>query len=118
MAIVTPLLLLLVMGIVDFGFMFQRYVVLTNAAVEGARVGDAAGLQRGRCPGPGAGLRHQRRRAGDRDVRNCPVVALPGAGGGAPGPACRCTVHHVYTLQYVAPDYHARRRLDRPRTSR
>jgi Flp pilus assembly protein TadG len=37
-AIVTPLLLLLVFGITDFGLMFQRYEVLTNAAREGARV--------------------------------------------------------------------------------
>ena len=37
-AIVLPLLLLVTMGIIDFGFMFQRYVVLTNAAMEGARV--------------------------------------------------------------------------------
>ena len=43
MAIVTPILLLLVFGIVDFGFMFQRYVVLTNAAVEGARVATLPG---------------------------------------------------------------------------
>jgi TadE-like protein len=37
-AIVTPLLLLLVFGIANFGLMFQRYEVLTNAAREGARV--------------------------------------------------------------------------------
>jgi len=37
-AIVTPLLLLLLFGIADFGLMFQRYEVLTNAAREGARV--------------------------------------------------------------------------------
>ncbi len=43
MALVTPLLLLLVMGIVDFGFMFMRFVVLTNAAVEGARVATLPG---------------------------------------------------------------------------
>ena len=35
---VFPLLLLVVLGIVDFGFMFQRLEVLTNAAREGARV--------------------------------------------------------------------------------
>ncbi len=38
-ALVFPLLLLVVLGIVDFGFLFQRYEVLTNAAREGARVG-------------------------------------------------------------------------------
>jgi Flp pilus assembly protein TadG len=38
-ALVFPLLLLLVLGMVDFGFLFQRYEVLTNAAREGARLG-------------------------------------------------------------------------------
>jgi Flp pilus assembly protein TadG len=33
-----PLLLLVVLGIMDFGRLFQRYEVLTNAAREGARV--------------------------------------------------------------------------------
>jgi Flp pilus assembly protein TadG len=39
MVVVLPLLMLVLFGIIDFGFMFQRYVVLTNAAMEGARVG-------------------------------------------------------------------------------
>jgi Flp pilus assembly protein TadG len=37
-ALVAPLLLLVVFGIVDFGFMFREYEALTNAAREGARV--------------------------------------------------------------------------------
>jgi hypothetical protein len=37
-AITLPLLLLVVLGIVDFGRLFQRYEVVTNAAREGARV--------------------------------------------------------------------------------
>ena len=37
-AMVLPPLLLLVFGIIDFGFMFQRYLVVTNAAREGARL--------------------------------------------------------------------------------
>src|SRR5262245_59630018 len=37
-ALVLPLLLLLVLGIVDFGFLFQRFEVVTNAAREGARL--------------------------------------------------------------------------------
>ena len=39
MALVTPILLLLLGGIVDFGFMFRSWEVVTNAAREGARVG-------------------------------------------------------------------------------
>jgi Flp pilus assembly protein TadG len=37
-ALVLPLLLFVMMGIVDFGFMFQRFEVVTNAAREGARM--------------------------------------------------------------------------------
>ena len=38
LAIVLPILLIVVAGIVDFGFLFQRYEAITNAAREGARV--------------------------------------------------------------------------------
>jgi len=37
-ALVLPLLVLVFAGIVDFGFLFQRYEVVTNAAREGARL--------------------------------------------------------------------------------
>jgi hypothetical protein len=37
-ALIFPLLLLVLVGIIDFGFLFQRYEVLTNAAREGARM--------------------------------------------------------------------------------
>lgn len=39
LAVVTPLLLLLIAGVVDLGRSFQTYIVLTNAAREGARTG-------------------------------------------------------------------------------
>ena len=39
LALTLPLLLLVVLGIFDFGLMFQRYEVVTNAAREGARLG-------------------------------------------------------------------------------
>ena len=39
MAIVTPVLLMIIAGIFDFGMMFRSYEVVTNAAREGARVG-------------------------------------------------------------------------------
>jgi Flp pilus assembly protein TadG len=37
-ALVLPLLLVVFAGIVDFGFIFQRYEVVVNAAREGVRV--------------------------------------------------------------------------------
>lgn len=42
-ALVLPVLLLLGLGICDFGMLFQRYEIVTNAAREGARAG-AVGL--------------------------------------------------------------------------
>jgi len=39
MAIITPVLLMILAGIVDFGFMFRSWETVTNAAREGARVG-------------------------------------------------------------------------------
>jgi Flp pilus assembly protein TadG len=38
-ALTLPLLLITVMGIFDFGLMFQKYEAVTNAAREGARIG-------------------------------------------------------------------------------
>lgn len=37
-AMVLPLLLILIAGIADFAFLFQAYEVVTNAAIEGARL--------------------------------------------------------------------------------
>lgn len=37
-ALVLPLMLLVLLAILDFGLLFQRYHVVTNAAREGARV--------------------------------------------------------------------------------
>jgi Flp pilus assembly protein TadG len=42
-AIVVPLLLMLVMGMIDFGRGFFSYIIITNAAREGARVAAVGG---------------------------------------------------------------------------
>ena len=42
-AFALPLLLVVLAGIVDFGFVFQRYEVVTNAAREGARLASLPG---------------------------------------------------------------------------
>ena len=39
LALTLPLLLLVVLGVFDFGLMFQRFEIVTNAAREGARLG-------------------------------------------------------------------------------
>ncbi len=101
MAIALPLLLLVVLGIVDFGFLFQRYLVLTNAAMEGARVAVL----------PGYTIADAQARASTYALTGgvpAPVnavataVSLAGAGGGS-WPGMRITVTHVYQYQYIGP---------------
>ena len=43
LAMILPLLLVVTAGIVDFGFAFQRYEVIANAAREGARLASEPG---------------------------------------------------------------------------
>ena len=102
-ALVLPLLLLVMLGIAEFGFMFQRYEVVTNAAREGARLAVlpgygntdvqarvAAYLSSGRVP---------------TTVSNPTVVvenvAIPVAGGRPPISAKRVTVTYTYTYQFL-----------------
>jgi Flp pilus assembly protein TadG len=101
MAVVLPLLLLLIMGIIDFGFLFQRYVVLTNAAVEGARVATLPGYTDDDAV---ARVQEYAVNGGIADAVAAEVaaVALPAPGGGV-WPGRQVTATHVYDLQYIGP---------------
>ena len=101
MAIVLPLLLLLIMGMVDFGFLFQRYVVLTNAAAEGARVASLPGYTAADVTARVAAYATNGGVPGTVNTATA-AVALPGANGGS-WPGTQVTVTHVYTYQYVGP---------------
>lgn len=101
MAIVLPLLLLLIMGMVDFGFLFQRYVVLTNAAAEGARVASLPGYSAADVTARVAAYATNGGVPGTVNTVTAPVT-LPGANGGS-WPGSQVTVTHVYTYQYVGP---------------
>lgn len=105
-AIVLPLLLLVVFGIVDFGFLFQRYVVLTNAAMEGARVrvlpgyGDTDAVARATAYAVDGGI---------PNAGTCPPfcvtvtqVALPASGGGT-WPGFRVDVTYIHDYSYIGP---------------
>ena len=97
MAIVLPLLLLLIMGMVDFGFLFQRYIVLTNAAVEGARVASLPGYTNADVT---ARVASYATNGGVTGTVNSATVAvtLPGS-----WPGSQVTVTHVYNYQYIGP---------------
>lgn len=102
-ALVLPLLLLVVLGIAEFGFVFQRYEVLTNAAREGARIAVLPGystvdvqarvsayLTAGRVPIKGGNP--------DVQVTTVPVSTSPGA---PPMNVKRVTVTYTYSYQFI-----------------
>ena len=102
LAMVLPLLLLLIGGIVDFAFMFQAFEVLNNAAREGARVAVLPGYDPFRDP------RHRVdeyvRAAGlpNQAITSIRRVALA-AGGGSPitssfGYEITVTYPHQFTI--------------------
>jgi Flp pilus assembly protein TadG len=101
MAIVLPLLLLLIMGIFDFGFLFQRYIVLTNAAAEGARVASLPGYTAADVTARVSAYAINSGVDGPVNTATLPV-ALPGPDG-ATWPGSEVTVTHTYTMQYVGP---------------
>lgn len=101
-AVTLPLLLLVLVGILDFGFVFQQYEVMTNAAREGARMAVLPGY-------------------GESDVQNRVAAYLSNAGisgapttsvtatqislgGGLPSvPATKVTVQLNYTFKLLGP---------------
>jgi Flp pilus assembly protein TadG len=102
MALVLPILLLVLVGIVEFGFMFQRFLVLTNAANEGARVailptygaGDAEA--RAIAYAVASGLP-----ANTVNAVMTPNIAI--AEGGRCASGRRVTVTHAYQFTYINP---------------
>jgi Flp pilus assembly protein TadG len=90
-ALVLPLLLILIFGIIDFGRMLNAKITLTEAAREGARaaalVGTDAGADRARAAATGYTLN-------DPDVDECPT---------SPGADDNATVTVTYNFQFVTP---------------
>jgi Flp pilus assembly protein TadG len=93
-------LLMVLFGIIDFGFLFQRYVVLTNAAMEGARVGILPNY---------TAIDAQNRATSYAATGGVPGIVtavqtnltLPEPGGN--WPAVQMTVTHTYNYQYIGP---------------
>ena len=99
-ALVTPILILLLAGIFDFGMMFRSYEAVTNAAREGARVGvlpgyaDADVQTRVNEYLAGSGL------TGPRVIT---VTSIPQATGAGTFTARRVEVNYTYTFVVLGP---------------
>lgn len=103
-ALVLPLLLLVVLGIAEFGFIFQRYEVLTNAAREGARMAVLPGytnadvqarvgayITAGRVP-----------TTGTNPLIQVTDVTVPVTGGRPPINAKRVTVSYTHSYMFIS----------------
>jgi Flp pilus assembly protein TadG len=100
MAIVLPLLLMVLFGIVEFGFVFQRYVFLTNAAAEGARVASLPGYTSADV----SSRVEAYATASNITGVSATSVASPIAGpGGTMWPGSKVTVTYVYTYKFIGP---------------
>jgi Flp pilus assembly protein TadG len=96
-ALVLPLLLVLIAGIVDFALLFQAYEVVTNAAREGARVRVLPGYTNADAQ---ARVRAYLDASGLTGTTTTTVnaTAIPGGGAGAPA-----TTGYQVNVQYVHP---------------
>lgn len=101
MVVVLPLLLLMMFGIIDFGFMFQRYVVLTNAAMEGARVGVLPGYSAADAQDRATTYASTGGIPGTVTAVATPVSLADSAGGTWPG--LEVTVTYPYSYQFIGP---------------
>ena len=102
-AMVLPLLLVLVGGVVEFGLMFQAFEVVTNAAREGARVRVLPGYTNGDA----IARANAYLTASGLTPTNAPIVtpaAVPAGGAGAPAfPAFQVDVPYVYSFLLLRP---------------
>jgi Flp pilus assembly protein TadG len=100
MAIVLPLLMATLFGIVEFGFLFQRYVFLTNAAAEGARVASLPGYEEADVQARVAAYAAASNITG---VTARSTAAAIGGPGGTSWPGSQVTVTYVYSYQFIRP---------------
>jgi Flp pilus assembly protein TadG len=106
LALVLPILMLTFAAIVDFALMFQRFIVVSNAAREGARIAVLPGYTLADVQNRVT----QYVREGTGDATASPVatltpVAIDSDGGGPrpPFPAVRVTVTLTHTYLFMGP---------------
>jgi hypothetical protein len=98
-ALVLPLLLLVVLGIAEFGFIFQRYEVVTNAAREGARIAVLPGYG---IPDVENRVRNYLTAGGVPVVAGNPAIAVTvGAPVPLGGTTRRVTVTYTHTYMFL-----------------
>jgi Flp pilus assembly protein TadG len=102
-ALVLPMLLLVVLGIAEFGFIFQRYEVLTNAAREGARIAVLPGYSNADVQARVANYVTAGRvpTTGTNPVVAVTTVAIPTTPGGPVLSGKRVTVTYTHSYMFL-----------------
>ena len=90
-ALVLPIILIILMGIIDFGMMFNNYIVIGNAAREGAR-GAATGASDNEVGGMVADA------AGSLDIAKLSVTITPDPDLRVKGGEVCVTVEYDYNM--------------------
>ncbi len=101
LALSVPLLLVLIVGIVDFGFLFQSYEVVTNAAREGARIAVLPGYT---TPDVQARVASYISAAGLPGTATTTLTATSVVPGGGPAfPAAQVDVAYTHQFLFIGP---------------
>ena len=107
-ALTLPLLLLVCVGIIEFGRLYQTWQVMTNAAREGARIAVLPGYSQADVQNRVA--QYVLEGTGDNTLSPTAVLTVPpvtidpdGAGGKPGFPAARVTVTMTYNYMIVGP---------------
>jgi len=95
-AIVAPLFVLLLFGIIQFGLIFNNYVTLTDAARAAARKG---AVSRNDPVGPAAACQNQGYAAANNLLRPPLSITCSSTGGWAPGSDVQVTATYPYHIK-------------------
>ncbi len=102
-AVVLPVLLALIGGIIDFAFLFQSYQVTTNAAREGARLAGLPGYELNDYAVAKDRVATYIQTGGARGSFTTTVALVPLTTCGAPGSGMRVTVTYTHNFLIVGP---------------
>jgi Flp pilus assembly protein TadG len=100
-ALITPLFLILVLGIIDFGWGLRAYVTLTNASREGARYGVTLPTNASDQTSNIAAIKARVMDYSSGTIASADDVTVEYPNGLAGGNSVKVTAHHDY--EYITP---------------
>jgi Flp pilus assembly protein TadG len=103
LALILPILLIIIAGIVDLGFMFQAFMVVNNAAREGARVRVLPGYSNADATARVNSYVSASGLSGSATTSVAPITITNGGAGAPTSNGFRVTVQYPYTFTLLGP---------------